>query len=44
MKPIAILFTMLYITMISCTTTNTKTAESTDIIIENEQVKAYYRQ
>lgn len=39
MKPIAILFTMLYITMISCTTTNTKTAESTDIIIENEQVK-----
>lgn len=39
MKPIAILFTMLYITVISCTTTNTKTADSTDIIIENEQVK-----
>jgi len=39
MKPIAILLTALYITMISCTTTKTKTAESNDIIIENEQVK-----
>ena len=39
MKPITILLTALYISLISCTNTATKTAESNDIIIENEQVK-----
>ncbi|NLO02358.1 MAG: hypothetical protein GX126_08600 [Bacteroidales bacterium] len=39
MRPIALLLTALYITMISCTTTNTKTAESDDIIVENDQVR-----
>jgi len=39
MKPIALLLTALYITMISCTTTETQTADSNDIIIENDQVR-----
>ena len=39
MKPIVLLFTALYITVMSCTTTNTQTADTNDVIIENDQVR-----
>jgi hypothetical protein len=39
MKPVTILLTALYITINSCTTTNSSTDESNDIIVENDQVR-----